>query len=90
MAAFVLYVVILHSRCVRTQSGEYHSNLAWSGFIRIRETPEFFLVYPGTRTANLIPKMAFEAEQQVLLPRFVKDGFAHARLVRADPVVSTR
>ena len=28
VAAFVLYVVILHSRCVRTQSGEYRSSLA--------------------------------------------------------------
>lgn len=71
---------------VRTRTGEHRSDVAWSGFVRIRETPEFFLFYPSPRTAEVVPKRAFDAEQAAMFSRFVKDGFAQARLARAESV----
>jgi hypothetical protein len=69
---------------VETVGGQHRSAVAWSGFVRIRETPEFFLFYPSRKRANVVPKRAFAPDDADLLSRFVEHEFARARQTQPD------
>jgi hypothetical protein len=73
-----------------TQNGEHSSEVAWSGFARMRETPEFFLLYSGKRTVTVVPKRAFDAQGVELFSRFARDRFPQARSARSEFVPEGR
>ena len=75
---------------VRAQSGEHRSDVTWSRWIRIRETPDFFFLYTTRKSVLIVPKSAFDAEQAAMFSRFVRDGFAQARLAAAESVAPPR
>lgn len=61
---------------IATDGCEHHSVVRWDQFAKIRETAEFFLIYPSRRRVNVVPKRAFSPEQAALFSRFVEYGFA--------------
>ncbi|HTJ69838.1 MAG TPA: YcxB family protein [Actinospica sp.] len=70
---------------VQTKGGEHRSVMGWASLVKIRETPEFFLLYPTRRQATVVPKRAFAPDQAELFSRFVEYAFAQAR--QAQPEV---
>jgi hypothetical protein len=69
-----------------SQSGEHRSDEGWNAYVRIEETPAFFLLYRNRKQAMLVPKRAFPPEQAALFSRFVEQEFPQARLAdRSEP-----
>ena len=69
---------------VRTEGGRHRSTTGWASLVRIRETPEFFLLYPTRKRATVVPKRAFAPDQAELFSRFVEYAFAEARQPQPD------
>jgi hypothetical protein len=70
---------------VRTKGGEHRSIMGWASFVKIRKTPEFFLLCLTRRRAAVVAKRAFTPDQAELFSRFVEHAFAQAR--QAQPEV---
>ena len=55
---------------------ETSGRAAWTTYLRIRETPEQFLLYVQGQLANVLPKRAFQSEAEVQLFReLVREHF---------------
>lgn len=64
---------------VLAQGRDHRSVRGWASYVEIRETPEFFLLYPTRKRVSVVPKRAFTPDEADLFSRFVEHGFADAR-----------
>jgi hypothetical protein len=69
---------------LRTEGGEHRSVVEWASCVKIRETSEFFLLYPSRKQANVVPRRALSPDEAELFSRFVEHGFEQARLARPE------
>jgi hypothetical protein len=73
----------------RLESGECDHFNGWSCYVKIVETPEFFLLFLTRKRAVVVPRSAFSPEQADLFSRFAKYGFDDARLAESEVGVQT-
>lgn len=65
-----------------TRNGEHSSEVTWSAYTWIRETPELFLLYSSKKAVTFVPKRVFDAQSVELFSRFAQHGFPQARTSR--------
>jgi len=62
----------LDNRGIHLKSETIDTTVLWTQYYKIKETKNFFLLYPGKSVATLLPKKAFKAEEIAAFRRFAK------------------
>ncbi|WP_327029258.1 YcxB family protein [Micromonospora sp. NBC_01740] len=58
---------------IMMRSGSESGGIAWDGVARVRDTPEFWIVYVGRMPATVIPRRLMSAEDAETLRAFMAD-----------------
>jgi hypothetical protein len=58
---------------IMMRSGTQSSGIAWDGVARVRDTPEFWIVFVGRMPATVIPRRLMSAEDDHMLRTFMAE-----------------